>query len=97
LAYSRQAANTEPLLLLPSTQTGWAYEAQGNTDLAFQELERGKDLIGNQTFRQLFIAVIGMEKGDHMLMRNALEEASTAEGMPPSNTILNSTMVSLYA
>jgi TolB-like protein len=95
MAYYRQAARTEPLLSLPVLQQALAHEMNGNLEPALAEYERAEALIGNESFRQLFIAVLAMEMGDRALLTEAVDKASSAGEAPAITRLLNSTMVSL--
>lgn len=95
LAYAERAVKREPLALAPSNAVAFAHELCGDPDLALQQYERGKDLIGNQPFRNILIAVVGMGNGDRALMNEALEQVLAAPDLSPTNRRLTSTMKSL--
>lgn len=97
IGYFRQAATLEPLLYFPIAMLGWAHEIDGEFDSALTELDRGKNLIGAQVFRQLQTAVIGMETGDRELVEQALQKLLAEEGVPASTALLTRTMLSLLS
>lgn len=92
--YYQQAGRTEPLLLTPVSQLGRAYTFNNEFDLALKEYERGKELIGNQSFRNIFILILGMQTGDRMLMEETLDHILADEDLAPFQRQLTATMAS---
>lgn len=83
------------MLLIPVLQLGMAHELNSEFDLALAEFERAEGLIGNESFRQLFIAVVAMELGDRALIEDALNKVLDAGDLPANINKVNSTMLSL--
>jgi TolB-like protein/DNA-binding winged helix-turn-helix (wHTH) protein len=95
ITYFRRATTIEPLLLAPVSELGRTHAMNGEFEMALKAYDGGKDLIGNQQFRNIFVMVAGMAMDDRALIKEALETHLAEDELAPHRRRMATTMASL--
>ena len=83
VSYAREAVKKDPLALVASQNLAEALESHGESEAAWSELERARDLVGNQALLKGLILVFAMEQNDRPLIEKYLDGLAQDPASPP--------------
>jgi len=72
----------EPLALVPALQLGVAYQSNGDTDEAWREMDRARNLIGSVNLLYGSMLVVAMERRDRALIEEYMAMVDESPGIP---------------